>query len=121
MEKYKEIENSIITKYRKNIWRKFCQGVEEYELVKDNDKIAVCISGGKDSMLMAKWEDINLEEIDMVREYLQKYTLNARPLCENSMEAISNMGTLFQEYVLGECEDEDFFEQAQKCIDTYYK
>lgn len=66
-------------------------------------------------------EDINLEEIDMVREYLQKYTLNARPLCENSMEAISNMGTLFQEYVLGECKDEDFFEQAQKCIDTYYK
>ena len=66
-------------------------------------------------------EDINLEEIDMVREYLQKYTLNARPLCENSMEAISNMGTLFQEYVLGQCEDESFFEQAQKCIDTYYK
>ena len=66
-------------------------------------------------------EDINLEEIDMVREYLQEYTLNARPLGENSMEAISNMGTLFQEYVLGECEDEDFFEQAQKCIDTYYK
>lgn len=66
-------------------------------------------------------EDINIEEIDMVREYLKEYTLNARPLCENSMEAISNIGTLFQEYVLGECEDEDFFEQAQKCIDTYYK
>lgn len=54
MEKYKEIENSIITKFRKDIWRKFCQAVEEYELVKQNDKIAVCISGGKDSMLMAK-------------------------------------------------------------------
>lgn len=54
MERYKEIENSIITKYRKDIWKKFCQAVEEYELVKENDKIAVCISGGKDSMLMAK-------------------------------------------------------------------
>jgi tRNA(Ile)-lysidine synthase TilS/MesJ len=54
MEKYKEIESSIITKFRKDIWKKFCQGVEEYKLVKDNDKIAVCISGGKDSMLMAK-------------------------------------------------------------------
>ena len=66
-------------------------------------------------------EDINLEEIDMVREYLQEYTLNARPLCENSIEAISNIGTLFQEYVLGQCEEESFFEQAQKCIETYYK
>ena len=54
MEKYKEIENSIIKKYRKDIWRKFCQAVEDYQLVKENDKIAVCISGGKDSMLMAK-------------------------------------------------------------------
>jgi len=54
MEKYKEIENSIIKKFRKDIWKKFCQAVEEYELVKENDKIAVCISGGKDSMLMAK-------------------------------------------------------------------
>ena len=66
-------------------------------------------------------EDINLEEIDMVREYLKEYTLNARPLCENSIEAISKMGTLFQEYVLGQCEEDDFFEQAQNCIDTYYQ
>ena len=61
------------------------------------------------------------DDLPGVREYLQEYTLNARPLCENSIEAISNMGTLFQEYVLGQCEDESFFEQAQKCIETYYK
>lgn len=66
-------------------------------------------------------EDLDLEEIDMVRKYLKEYALNARPLCENSMEAISQMGTLFQEYVLGQCEEADFFEQAQNCINEYYK
>ena len=65
-------------------------------------------------------EEIDLEEIDMVREYLKDYTLNARPLCENSIEAISEMGTLFQEYVLGQCDEERFFDQVQNCINTYY-
>ena len=54
MERYEEIERSIIKKYRKPIWRKFTEGVKEYDLVKEGDKIAVCISGGKDSMLLAK-------------------------------------------------------------------
>ena len=54
MEKYKEIERSIIKKYRKDIWSKFVKAVIEYELIKENDKIMVCISGGKDSFLMAK-------------------------------------------------------------------
>ncbi|MEG1900038.1 MAG: ATP-binding protein [Bacilli bacterium] len=51
---YLEIEKSIIKKYRKTIWSRFIRGIKEYELVKDNDKIAVCISGGKDSFLLAK-------------------------------------------------------------------
>ena len=54
MEKYKEIERSIIKKYRKDIWSKFVKAVKEYELIKENDNIMVCISGGKDSFLMAK-------------------------------------------------------------------
>ena len=48
------VEKSIIKKYRKEIWRPFVKAINDYELVKENDKIAVCISGGKDSFLMAK-------------------------------------------------------------------
>ena len=51
---YVEIEQSIRKKFRKTIWCRFTRAVREYELVKVGDKIAVCISGGKDSMLMAK-------------------------------------------------------------------
>ena len=54
LEKHQEIERSIIKKYRKTIWNNFIGAVQEYELIKEGDKIAVCISGGKDSMLLAK-------------------------------------------------------------------
>ncbi|MBR1763715.1 MAG: tRNA 2-thiocytidine biosynthesis protein TtcA [Eubacterium sp.] len=54
LEEYQIIERSIIKTYRKEIWNPFIEGVKNYELVNDGDKIAVCISGGKDSMLMAK-------------------------------------------------------------------
>ena len=49
-----EIERSIITTYRKGIWSRFVKAVKEYALVEEGDEIAVCISGGKDSMLLAK-------------------------------------------------------------------
>lgn len=49
-----EVEQSLRKKFRKNIWCKFTKAINEYELVKPGDRIAVCISGGKDSMLLAK-------------------------------------------------------------------
>ena len=54
LEPYQMIERSIIKKYRKELWTPFIVAVKRYELVQEGDKIAVCISGGKDSMLMAK-------------------------------------------------------------------
>jgi len=49
-----EVERSIITTYRSKLWSKFIRALKEYKLIEENDKICVCISGGKDSFLMAK-------------------------------------------------------------------
>lgn len=54
MDRCQEIERSIIKKFRKSIWCKFTNAVNEYQLIQPGDRIAVCISGGKDSMLCAK-------------------------------------------------------------------
>lgn len=51
---YREIEKSIVKKFRKTIWVRFIRAINEYKLIEENDHIMVCISGGKDSMLMAK-------------------------------------------------------------------
>lgn len=60
MEKYKEVERSIIVRFRKEIWREFTKAVRDYKLINEGDKVAVCISGGKDSFLLAKCiEELN--------------------------------------------------------------
>lgn len=54
MKEYMEIERSIITTYRKEIWARFVKAVIDYKLIEENDNVMVCISGGKDSFLLAK-------------------------------------------------------------------
>ena len=54
LEKYQQVERSIITTYRKSIWSPFVLAVKKYDLIQAGDNIVVCISGGKDSMLLAK-------------------------------------------------------------------
>ena len=53
-ERLARVERSITKKYRKEIWSPFIAGVKTYRLLEEGDRIAVCISGGKDSMLLAK-------------------------------------------------------------------
>ena len=54
MEKYQQVERSIYTTYRKPIWNKFVEGIKTYQMLKEGDSVCVCLSGGKDSMLLAK-------------------------------------------------------------------
>ena len=63
MERHQEIERSIIKKFRKTIWNQFVGGIKDYQLIQEGDRIAICISGGKDSMLLAK-----------CMQHLQKYS-----------------------------------------------
>ncbi len=89
MDKHREIEKSIIKKFRKEIWSKFIKGIKEYELVSKGDKIAVCISGGKDSMLLAKCFQ-ELKRHGQVKFDLEFIVMNPGYNQENSDKIVEN-------------------------------
>ncbi len=106
MESYKEIERSIITTYRSRLWSKFTKAIRDYKLINEGDKVCVCISGGKDSMLMAKlfqqlhrYPIVNFEvkylvmnpgynqkNLDMIKSNLQKLNIDAEIVESNIFE-----------------------------------
>ena len=72
MDKNLEIQRSIMTTYRSRLWTKFIKAIKTYKLIAPNDKVCVCISGGKDSMIMAKlFEELHKHtEIEFDVKYL---------------------------------------------------
>lgn len=87
------IERSIIKKYRKEIWNPFILAIKKYKLVNEGDKIAVCISGGKDSMLMAKlMQELNkFSEVSFELEFVVMdpgYNKVNRQQIENNAELL---------------------------------
>ena len=93
LEIYESVERSIIKKYRKQIWNPFIIAIKQYELIKENDKIAVCISGGKDSMLMAKLMQQLQKHSDFPFE-LEYLVMDPGYNVENRAKIESNAGLL---------------------------
>jgi tRNA 2-thiocytidine biosynthesis protein TtcA len=98
--RYKEIEKSIQKKFHKEIMSKFTKAVKEYELVQEGDKIAVCISGGKDSMLMAKlfqelkrYRKVNFELVFLVMD--PGYNETNRQVIEKNAKLLNIPITVF--------------------------
>ncbi len=103
------MERSIIKKYRKELWGPFIKAIKTYELVEEGDKIAVAISGGKDSMLLAKLfqelkkhgkDNFDLEFITMDPGYKKEY----RTLLEDNCERLGIPVKIY---------DSDVFEVSQ--------
>ena len=101
LETYQLIERRIIKKYRKILWNPFIAAVKRYELVEEGDRIAVCISGGKDSMLMAKLmqqlqrhSDVPFELVFLVMD--PGYNEMNRQKIENNAELLHIPITVFE-------------------------
>ncbi len=101
LEKHQEIERSIIKKYRKAIWNGFVGSVKEYDLIKENDRIAVCISGGKDSMILAKCMELlqRHSEVPFELKYIVMdpgYADQNRRLIEENLKILNIDAEIFE-------------------------
>lgn len=101
LKRYEQIERSIIKKYRKQIWNPFVEAVKNYKLIEEGDKIAVCISGGKDSMLMAKllqqlqkYSEVNFDVVYLVMD--PGYNAVNRAKIENNAKILNIPLTIFE-------------------------
>ena len=111
LERAQLIERSIIKKYRKSIWNAFVGAVQEYELIKENDCIAVCISGGKDSMLLAlcmrnlmRYSETKFDLVFLVMD--PGYNAENRARIEENSETLKLPVTIFES---------DIFEVTERC------
>lgn len=110
MERYEEIEKSLKKKYRSSIWCRFTSGINEYELVKEGDKIAVCISGGKDSMLMAKlFQELkkhNKFEFELIFLVMDPgYNLINREMIKKNLKLLNIEATIFESQIFDSVAD----------------
>lgn len=109
LERYQEIERSIITTYRKTIWSPFVLAVKKYGLIESGDKIAVCISGGKDSILLAKLmqqlqrhSDVPFELVYLVMD--PGYNAENRAKIEENSKILNIPITIFESDVFAAAE-----------------
>ena len=101
LEKYQLVEQSINKKFHKTLWRPFINAMKQYELVQAGDRIAACISGGKDSMLLAKlmqlllrYSDFDFELVYLVMD--PGYSAENRAQIENNASLLEIPVTVFE-------------------------
>ena len=112
LEKYQEVERSMITTYRKTIWSPFVLAIKKYRLIEAGDKIAVCISGGKDSMLLAKLmqqlqshSEVPFETVFLVMD--PGYNENNRKKIEENARLLHVPITVFESDIFAAAETAD--------------
>lgn len=116
---YQKVERSIIKTYRKELWSPFIKAVKEYELIQEGDKIAVCISGGKDSMCLAKLmqqlqkvSDVSFEVVFLVMD--PGYNKQNRKKIEENAKLLNVPITIFTSNIF-ECTQEEIKSPCYLC------